>query len=188
MAQGLSTSLTLQEFLKQPETKPACEFIEGQVFQKPRPKGKHSLLQTQLTTTINAALMDRKHALALSELRCSFGRRSIVPDITVFEWSNLPYDDRGEIANAFELAPDWTIEILSPEQSQTRVMKNIWHCLQHGTQMGWLIDPEEQSVLVFLPPDQFKIIDVKDEILPTPDFAADVRLTSDELFGWLLMR
>ena len=84
MTQALSKSLSLQEFLALPETKPAREYIEGEIFQKPMPKGKHSLLQTQLTAVLNAGLMSRKVALALSELRCSFGSRSIIPDIAVF--------------------------------------------------------------------------------------------------------
>jgi Uma2 family endonuclease len=40
-------------------------------------------------------------------------------------------------------------EILSPDQSQTKVMKNILHCLAHGSQMGWLIDPTTRSVIVY---------------------------------------
>lgn len=60
----------------------------------------------------------------------------------------IPRNKNEEISNTFLLAPDGTIEILSPEQSQTKVTKNILHCLKHGTQMGWLIDPEEQVVNV----------------------------------------
>jgi Uma2 family endonuclease len=57
------------------------------------------------------------------------------------------------------IAPDWTIEILSPDQSQTRVTKNILHCLKHGTQMGWLIDPDEQTVFVYLPKQRIQVFD-----------------------------
>jgi Uma2 family endonuclease len=32
--------LTLQDFLKQPETKPASEYIDNQIIQKPRQQGK----------------------------------------------------------------------------------------------------------------------------------------------------
>jgi Uma2 family endonuclease len=87
---------------------------------------------------------------AFTELRCTFGGRSTVPDVSVFIWERIPRKENGGIANVFSLAPDWTIEILSPDQSQTKVTKNILHCLKHGTQMGWLIDPEEQSVFVYL--------------------------------------
>ncbi len=64
---------------------------------------------------------------------------AIVPDISVFMWDRIPRKDNGGVANVFSIAPDWTIEILSPDQSQTKVTKNILHCLKYGTQMGWLI-------------------------------------------------
>jgi Uma2 family endonuclease len=48
------TKITLEEFLKLPETKPYSEYINGQVIQKPMPQGKHSKLQSELITAINA--------------------------------------------------------------------------------------------------------------------------------------
>jgi Uma2 family endonuclease len=86
----------------------------------------------------------------------------------------------------FPIAPDWTIEILSPEQSQTKVTKNILHCLNHGTHMGWLIDPEDQSVFVYLPDRPTAVYDSPDAALPTPTFAQDFNLTIAELFAWLM--
>jgi hypothetical protein len=44
--------ITLEEFLKLPETKPAFECIDGQIIQKPMPKGRHSSLQSELCTNI----------------------------------------------------------------------------------------------------------------------------------------
>jgi len=72
-------------------------------------------------------LKSQRVARAFSELRCTFGDRSIVPGVAVLTWPRIPLDQRdqnGEIANAFHLAPDWTIEILSPDQNQTKVTKN----------------------------------------------------------------
>ena len=54
--------------------------------------------------------------------------------------------------------------------------------------MGWLIDPEEQAVLVFLSPDRVRAFEMKDQRIPTPEFAAAVQLTVEELFGWLSVR
>jgi Uma2 family endonuclease len=48
-----------------------------------------------------------------------------VPDIAVFVWDRIPRTENGRVANKFVIAPDWTIEILLPEQSQTKVTKNI---------------------------------------------------------------
>ncbi len=48
--------LTLDEFLELPETKPGAEFINGKIFQKPRPQGEHSRLQGKLSAAINIGL------------------------------------------------------------------------------------------------------------------------------------
>ena len=181
-----SKQITLEEFLALPETKPASEYIDGKIIQKPMPKGKHSTIQGELIIALNGALKLQKIARAFPELRCTFGRRSTVPDVTVFTWDRIPRDDNGEIADSFATAPDWAIEILSPEQSQTRVTKNILHCLDNGTKLGWLIDPREQSVLVYFPKQQPAFLEDANDVLPVPDFAQDFELTLGELFGWLL--
>ncbi|MBE9168986.1 Uma2 family endonuclease [Pleurocapsales cyanobacterium LEGE 06147] len=186
MVQIPSRDITLEEFLKLPETKPASEYIDGQIIQKPMPQGKHSTIQTELSTTINVILKPQQIARAFSELRCTFGGRSTVPDISVFTWSKIPRDENGEVANLFFIPPDWTIEILSPEQSQTKVTKNILHCLHHGTQMGWLIDPDEQTVFVYFPGQQLEVFDKPEQKLPVPSFANELHLSVGNLFGWLL--
>jgi len=75
------------------------------------------------------------------------------------------------------------IEILSPEQSQTKVTKNILYCLKHGTQMGWLIDPDEQTLFVYRPKQVTEIFDQPDEVLPVPSSACELHLTIKELFA-----
>lgn len=185
MVQVPEKTITLEEFLKLPETKPASEYIDGQVIQKPMPQGKHSKLQGKLVTTINQVVEDRKVALAFPELRCTFGGRSIVPDVSVFAWERIPVDDDGNIANVFPIAPDWTIEVLSAEQRPTRVTGNILHCLRHGYQMGWLIDPEERSILIFPSGQQPDLLESEQDILPVPNLAANLHLTVGDVFGWL---
>jgi Uma2 family endonuclease len=39
MVQLSPKMITLEEFLELPETKPASEFVDGQILQKPMPKG-----------------------------------------------------------------------------------------------------------------------------------------------------
>ncbi|MFN9174021.1 MAG: Uma2 family endonuclease [Synechocystis sp.] len=185
MVQALTKSISLDEFLSLPETKPASEYIDGQISQKPMPQGKHSVIQTELVAVINRVVKVNRQARAFTELRATFGGRSIVPDASVFIWDRIPRDQNGEIANVFPLAPDWTIEILSPGQSQTKVTKNILHCLNWGTQIGWLIDPDEQTVLVFLPQQLPQIFDRPEQSLPAPAFAAGLGLSVGDLFGWL---
>ena len=186
MVQISAKSLTLAEFLQLPETKPASEFIGGQIIQKPMPQGKHSTIQGELVSAINGIVKGQRIARAFPELRCTFGDRSTVPDIAVFLWHRIPRDGNGEIANTFLTAPDWTIEILSPDQSQTRVTKNILHCLKYGAQMGWLIDPDEQTVFVYRPQQEPEVLDEADQIVPVPSFVGDLPLRIQTIFGWLM--
>ncbi len=145
------SQISLAEFLQLPETKPASEYIDGEIYQKPMPQGKHSIIQTDLAPAINQIGRPQKLARAFTELRCTFGGLSIVPDLAVFEWSRIPIDPNGEIANKVEIAPDWIIEILSPEQSTTKIINKILFSIKHGTQLGWVIDTDDKSILVFQP-------------------------------------
>ncbi len=93
MVQASEKTLTLKDFLELPETKPAGEYIDGRVSQKPMPQGKHSRLRGKLIPTINAIVQPPRLALAFPELRCIFGGRSTVPDISVFMRDRIPLED-----------------------------------------------------------------------------------------------
>lgn len=176
-------TLTLEEFLQLPETKPASEFIDGSIVQKPMPQGKHSLLQLKFCDAINKVAEAQQIALAFPELRCTFGGRSIVPDAAIFTWKRIPFDELGEVANAFNVHPDWVVEILSPEQKTTKVIRNILHCLKHGSQLGWLIDPEDRIILVFQP-EKLPLELSGNDSLPVLS-SLKLTLTVAQVFAWL---
>ncbi|NEO65695.1 MAG: Uma2 family endonuclease [Moorea sp. SIO4G2] len=178
-------TLTLAEFLELPETKPASEYVNGQIQQKPMPQGKHSILQRELSFALTLALKPERTAQAFPELRCTFGGRSIVPDVAVFRTERIPRDHDGQVANSFNLHPDWTIEILSPKQSQTKVIRNILHCLDNGTNMGWLLDPEESFIFVYSADKSVQLFENLEVVLPVPEFAEAVQLKVGEIFDWL---
>ncbi|EAW35613.1 Uma2 family endonuclease [Lyngbya sp. PCC 8106] len=176
--------ITLEEFLELPETEPASEYIDGKIEQKPIPQGEHSTLQIRLGTVINQVVLPKKLAHAFPELRCTFGGRSVVPDISIFTWDRIPKTEQGKIANRFEVHPDWVIEILSPEQSANQVIRKIIFCINQGTQLGWLIDPTDESVMIFQP-NLFPDIKLGEEILPPLETLQDLQLSAKEMFSWL---
>lgn len=185
MSATTAQPLTLEEFLKLPETKPASEYINGEIVQKPMPKGRHSRLQGKLCAAVNQVAEDRRIAYAFPELRCSFGSRSIVPDVAVFQWTRIPFTVDQEVPDNFELPPDWIIEILSPEQKPNKVIGNILHCLKYGSRLGWFLDPDDFSILVFLPEQQPLLLQGKDCLPVLPEI--DLVLTVEQVFGWLKM-
>jgi Uma2 family endonuclease len=185
MVQTPVRQITLEEFLDLPDTKPASEYIDGEVIQKPMAQKQHSIIQKKLLFAIDPILSDAGIGQAFPELRCTFGGRAVVPDVVVFEDANISYDENEDAINIVSIPPDWTIEILSPDQSTTRVLKNINHCLAHGTQLGWLIDPNDQSVFICMPDRTFQLIDEPTTRLPVPKFAATIELTIEQIFSWI---
>jgi Uma2 family endonuclease len=175
--------IALADFLQLPQIdeSPAWEYSHGEAVQKPMGGGKHSTLQKRLIATIDQANIAYE---AFPELRCTFGGRSIVPDVVVLAAEQLPLDDEGEISSAgIEFAPPWVIEILSPAQSQTRVTGNILHCLRFGSQLGWLIDPQERSILVYPADRRPELLTEADHLPSLPDI--DLDLSVEQMFSWL---
>ncbi|MFN5863447.1 MAG: Uma2 family endonuclease [Pseudanabaena sp.] len=175
--------ITLEEFLELSETKPASEFIDGQIIQKPMPQGEHSQLQIEICEVVNQIAKPQTLAKAFPELRCVFGGRAIFPDIAVFRWERIPRLESGRIANRFEIYPDWAIEILSPDQCYKQVLAKLLHCAKYGTEIGWLIDVEDENILAV--DSDRRVIELKDsDRLPVLS-GIDLELTVQDVFGLL---
>ncbi len=181
-----ANSISLTEFLALPETKPAREYLKGEILEKPMPQGEHSLLQNELLMRINQLGKPDKSCYAFPELRCVFAGQAIVPDIAIFTWDHIPRTVEGKVANKFEIPPDWLIEILSPEQSTNRVIKKIVFALKQGTQLAWLIDPMDESVTIFYPQSLPDVKEQEDQ-LPALEGLQNWQLSVAEMFSWLAL-
>jgi Uma2 family endonuclease len=175
MTTSLTESLTLEDFLKLPylEDSPAWEYLDGVAIQKPMPKTRHSILQKRHTADYTA----------LPELRCTFGGRSIVPDVAVIAWNRINLNEAGEPEDDFTEAPDWTIEILSPDQKVNRVIDNILHCLKHGSKLGWMLDPDDYSVLMFTDQQEPEVCRGDHQLKVIA--GVELTLTPQQIFAWL---
>ena len=186
LTRSLSTNnLSIEEFLALPETKPASEYIDGQIYQKPMPQFQHSTFQIEIATAINLICKPQKLAFAFPELRCNFGDVSIVPDIAVMRWANIPFLANKRVANEVPTAPDWIIEILSPNQSPLRVMNKIGSAITNGSELGWLISPAQDFIMVY-EGDRFPEKMSGKDILPVLDIL-NWQVTVDDLFNLLCL-
>lgn len=176
------TVITLAEFLQLPETKPASEFVCGEVIQKPVPTQKHAFIQTYLAVMLFQFLSQTKLGRAGTEWRCIFGPpgrgRAWVPDIMYVAREQLttePYH---------RAAPDLAIEIVSPGQSAARFADKIQFYLLYGVRLVWVIDPEALEVVVFAPGREARTIAAGDA-LDGEDVLPGFRVGLDELFAQL---
>src|SRR4051794_6074608 len=102
------TRLTLDQFLALPETKPASEYICGEVVQKAMPSGRHSLIQGMLAYLFRLFLTTHPLGECGPEWRCVFGpehgSHGLVPDFVFIAADRLPSLDAHD--GPFVGAPD----------------------------------------------------------------------------------
>jgi len=176
--------LSLEQFLALPEAKPALEYIDGKVVQKVSPKATHSVLQSNFPSCIDGHARPRGLGRAYPELRCTFGGRSIVPDVSFFARGRLPRDKRGRLLDDVFQPPDLAIEILSRGETIRNLSAKLEFCIRNGVRLGWLVQPTRDRVFVFRPGHPAEILEgaavlTGDGVLP------DFTLPLPELFGWL---
>ncbi|MDX2255611.1 MAG: Uma2 family endonuclease [Pseudanabaenaceae cyanobacterium bins.39] len=183
---ALSTNkLSIEDFLALSETKPASEYLDGQIYQKPMPQGQHSTFQAEIVTAINLIGKPQRLVFAFPELRCTFGNTSIVPDIAVMRWAHIPFLENKRVANQVLVPPDWIIEILSPDQSPLRVMNKISVAITNGSELGWLISPAQDVIMVYQG-DRLPERMTGSDILPVLD-DLNWRVTVDDVFKLLCL-
>jgi Uma2 family endonuclease len=141
-------TLTVEEFLKLPETEPASELWYGRAVQKVAPQGIHARLQGKLYELSNAFGEPRQLAMAFTELRAVFGPRVYVPDLSIYRWERVRYTEDGEIAND-QGPPDVAIEIASPGQSEGDLFEKCLEYVANGTEIALLIIPERRVIFRF---------------------------------------
>jgi Uma2 family endonuclease len=144
-----TAKLTLEEFLCLPDTKPASEYVDGEVIRKPMPKRKHAFLQVFLGRLLDEFLEATGLGRVGTEWRCRFGpaghERVYVPDLMVVVRERLTEDD------TFLGPPDLAVEILSPGQSAGDFADKIVFYVMLGVRMTWVLDPERLSIAVYVP-------------------------------------
>ena len=177
---------TLESFLKRPEIDehPYQEFVDGRIEAKVSPSFRHNVIAQDLVVVLNRFAAPRRLGLAVVELRCTFGGRSIVPDVVFLLKDHIIFDHRGELVDEVSRPPDVLVEILSPGQTLKKSREKIAFAIDRGTPLGWLIDPKRKIVEIFRA--DRPVIRLGDEdALEGEPVLPGFRLGAVELFGWL---
>jgi Uma2 family endonuclease len=146
-ARQASRLVSLEEFLRLPETEPYTELVDGVMEQKPVGKNRHSVAQTELVMLLRLHPATRE-GRAVTELGVRFPATRLgnlrVPDVAF-------YTDRSAVRLEEDYpgsAPDLAAEIRSPGQSLRTLRERLAFLREQGTRCTLLIDPEAQTVEV----------------------------------------
>jgi Uma2 family endonuclease len=123
------------------------EIIDGELSLQPRPAAPHARAASRLGMDLGGPF-DRGRGgpggwVILYEPELHLHGDALVPDLAGWRRERMP-----EIADvaAFELAPDWVCEVLSPStQSHDRVKKMRVYARERVAHV-WLVDPVSQTL------------------------------------------
>jgi Uma2 family endonuclease len=139
-------TMTLEEFLRQPEEEPALEYIDGVVTQKVSPGIDHGWFQGWITAQINDYAVPRKLAAAFPEARTTFGEWSPVPDVSIYRWDRIPRDAEGALQSDAFIPPDIAVEVSSPGQSRREMIERLQGFIARGVVIGLLVHRPDRTI------------------------------------------
>jgi Uma2 family endonuclease len=128
---AIATGVSLEEYLHT-EYEPDCDYVDGVLEDRNVGKKRHSRMQQRLIAIL-LPLVSPKGLEPLPEQRVQVSQTRVrVPDICVVPVS----DDEVE-----QSPPQLCIEILSPDDRLSRLLKITSDYIAFGVPMIWIIDP-----------------------------------------------
>ena len=127
-----------------------AEIVAGELVTSPRPGARHARSASRLGDCLGGPF-DRGAGgpggwVILGEPELHLGTDALVSDLAGWRRERMP--ELPDVA-AFELAPDWVCEVLSPStEAHDRAAKMPAYA-REGVMWAWLVNPSNQTVEVF---------------------------------------
>jgi Uma2 family endonuclease len=126
------------------------ELIGGRLVTHPRPASLHALASTTLTGELHGPFHRGKGGpggwVILDEPELHLHGDVLVPDRAGWRRERMPQVPE---AAAFELAPDWVCEVLSPSTAVVDRTEKLPIYSREGVRHAWLVDPLARTLEVF---------------------------------------
>jgi len=161
MANPARTRSTYEDLLALPQTV-VGELIEGVLYSQPRPGGPHaaaaSILGMVLGNPFHRGSGGPGDWVILDEPELHLGNDVLVPDLAGWRRERMP-----EVPDtaAFELAPDWLAEILSPSTEAIDRADKLPIYARERVPHVWLLNPRLQTLEAFaLQGDRYEVVGI----------------------------
>jgi len=127
-----------------------AEIIDGDLVTSPRPASPHALAASSLGGELYGPFDRGRNGpggwIILDEPELHLQNDVLVPDLAGWRRERMPeFPDTA----AFELAPDWACEVLSPSTAARDRADKVPIYLREQVAFVWLIDPRTQTLEAF---------------------------------------
>src|SRR5438552_2414389 len=169
MATVQTKRMTVDQFYRwanRPENQDKLyELDEGKVVEMPPPGEPHGVLCAFIVHLLWQYVIQRgKGYVCSNDTGLVVKRRPGTvrgPDIMLFDESR-PWH---KLSHKFAVGiPKLVVEVLSPSDQMTKMMRRISQFLKRGVPLVWLVDPEERAITVYRPGQVHKVVRETEEI------------------------
>jgi Uma2 family endonuclease len=140
---------TYEDLLRVPDHLVA-ELIDGELFTSPRPASRHARATGAIDRRIGRAFDDGDGGPGgwwiVLEPELHLGAHVLVPDLAGWRRERVP--EFPDVA-AFDIAPDWVCEVISPSTGRLDRVKKLPKYAQEGVGHAWLVDPITHTLEVY---------------------------------------
>jgi Uma2 family endonuclease len=136
------TAISIEEYLRTSYEDLDREYVDGEVVERTLPTNLHSKTQCRLGRIFDT-FGDTRPLYARTELRSRVRPTRVrIPDVSVYSGE--------EPADPVPAAPPLiAIEILSPEDRQSKVIAKLEEYREWGVRHLWLVDPQARKLHVY---------------------------------------
>ncbi len=156
------------------------EIVDGEVEIKEMAGARHGGIATRIIVKMGGFIEQNKlGGIYGGNTTFTIGENERLPDVSFVSMDRIP--STGEPETKWEIAPDLAVEIVSPTDIYSKILKKIREYLDAGVKQVWLIEPEFQTVTVYTPPMKSETLNVEDSLV-CEEILPDFELSLKEIF------
>lgn len=156
-----------------------CELVRGEIVEMPRPGMRHGVVCGNVYDPIKGWARSGDRGLVATNDTGIITERDPDsvrgPDVLFISRERWPHDRAPE--GFLEVAPDLTVEVLSPSDVWKDVLMKTSEYFDAGVREVWVVDPDLKTVQVFrpdAPPRRLQWTDVLESADVLPGFSCSV--------------
>lgn len=177
------TLITAEQFAEMSFPDVRTELVDGEIVQMSLPGFEHGDIASNIHYAVRQFLTGRSLGKVVFETGFVLKRSPDSvrgPDVAFISQKNL--EAYGPTRKFWPVAPDLAVEVLSPEDRPSEVLRKVGEYLEAGTRMVWVVDPRSQEVSSYRSLNQVRIYAAGEQI-SGEDVLPGLSINVSEIFG-----
>ena len=151
--ESIPTTMTLEEFLE--NDIPGYEYVEGKLIPMSPATRRHGRISISIIRYLDRHVYENGLGeLYTAETIFQVGEHVMKPDVAFVSTSRLDVDED----KTFPIPPDLAIEVVSPSDVHSRIVRKAFDYLDAGTQLVWVLDSVSKTVTVYCSESDIEIL------------------------------